>query len=41
MPADYQAVLKSLDKKDDYKADVLKISIPRDDIKVSVNGVPT
>ena len=41
MPADYQSVLKSLGKQGDYKADVLKINIPRNDLKVTVDGVAT
>src|SRR5437867_381799 len=41
MPADYQAVLKMLDKKGDYKANVLKVNIPRNDLKVTVDGIAT
>jgi len=41
MPADYQSVLKSLGKQGDYKANVLKINIPRNDLKVTVDGVAT
>jgi Domain of Unknown Function (DUF1259) len=41
MPADYQAVLKTLDKKGDYKANVLKVNIPRNDLSVTVDGVST
>src|SRR6516165_6311344 len=41
MPADYAAVLKTLDKKGDYKANVLKINIPRNDLKVTIDGIPT
>lgn len=41
MPADYQNVLKSLGKQGDYKANVLKINIPRSDLKVTVDGVAT
>src|SRR5437870_3144529 len=41
MPADYQAVLKTLDKKGDYKANVLKVNIPRNDLSVTVDGVAT
>lgn len=41
MPADYQNVLKILGKKGDYKANVLKINIPRNDLKVVVDGVAT
>jgi len=41
MPADYQKVLTTLDKQGDYKADVLKVNIPRNDLKVVVDGVAT
>jgi hypothetical protein len=41
MPAEYDAVLKALGKQGDYKADVLKINIPRNDLKVSVDGIAT
>src|SRR3989454_1612864 len=41
MPAEYQQVLDSLGKKGDFKAHVLKVNIPRSDLKVSVDGVAT
>ncbi|HEV8291461.1 MAG TPA: DUF1259 domain-containing protein, partial [Tepidisphaeraceae bacterium] len=41
MPEEYQQVLDSLDKKGDYKDEVLKINIPRNDIGVSVDGIAT
>jgi hypothetical protein len=41
MPADYQEVLKSLDRKGDFKAGVLKVNIPRNDVKMTIQGVPT
>lgn len=41
IPAEYQQVLKSLDKKGDYKANVLKINIPRNDLKVTIDGIAT
>src|SRR6266516_3976785 len=41
IPADYQGVLKTLDKKGDYKASVLKINIPRNDLKVTIDGAET
>src|SRR3954452_4158885 len=41
MPADYDAVLKTLGKQGDYKANVLKINIPRNDLKVSIDGIAT
>lgn len=41
MPADYQEVLKSLDRKGDFKAGVLKVNIPRSDLKMTIQGVST
>jgi len=41
MPADYDAVLKSLGKQGDFKANVLKINIPRNDLKVTIDGIAT
>ena len=41
MPQDYQEVLSMLGKKGDYKDRVLKINIPRNDLKVTVAGVQT
>jgi hypothetical protein len=41
MPSDYQNVLKTLGKAGDYKANVLKINIPRSDLKITVDGVAT
>ena len=41
MPSDYQDVLKSLDRKGDYKARVLKVNIPRNDLKITVQGFST
>ena len=43
IPAEYQQVLDSLGKKGDYKANVLKVNIPRSDLKFTVDGtaVPT
>src|SRR4051812_27591812 len=41
MPADYASVLKTLGKQGDYKANVLKINIPRNDLKVSIDGIAT
>ena len=38
MPADYQAVLASLNKKGDFKDGVLKVNIPRADLKVAIGG---
>lgn len=41
VPADYQDVLKTLDKKGDFKAGVLKVNIPRNDLQMTVQGVGT
>src|SRR3979490_247084 len=41
MPADYEEVLKSLDRKGDFKAGVLKVNIPRNDLKMTIQGVST
>jgi uncharacterized protein DUF1259 len=41
VPADYQEVLKSLDRKGDFKAGVLKVNIPRSDLKITVQGFST
>lgn len=43
VPSDYQQVLKIVGKKGDYKANVLKVNIPRNDLKMSIAGlsVPT
>src|SRR5881227_2269391 len=41
MPADYDAVLKSLGKQGDYKSNVLKVNIPRNDLKVTIDGIAT
>jgi hypothetical protein len=41
VPADYQDVLKFLDRKGDFKDGVLKVNIPRSDLKISVAGVAT
>ena len=41
MPADYQDVLKQLGRKGDFKSNVLKIGIPRNDLTVVVDGVAT
>ena len=38
MPAEYQQVLDFLGKKGDFKANVLKVNIPRSDLRVS--GTP-
>src|SRR5713101_8958466 len=41
MPADYDGVLKALDKKGDFKDSVLKVNIPRNDLKVTIDGIAT
>jgi hypothetical protein len=43
MPADYAAVLKTLRKTGDYKDNVLKVNIPRNDVTVTIGGsvIPT
>src|SRR5262249_52091773 len=40
-PGDYQEVLKALDRKGDFKDGVLKVNIPRSDLKMTVAGVAT
>ena len=40
-PSDYAEVLKTLGKQGDYKANVLKINIPRNDLKVTIDGIAT
>ena len=41
MPSDYQDVLKSLNRKGDFKAGVLKVNIPRNDLKMTIQGFST
>src|SRR6516225_3352130 len=41
VPADYEAVLKSLGKQGDFKENVLKINVPRNDVKVTIDGIAT
>ena len=41
MPADYDGVLKALGKTGDFKANVLKVNIPRNDVKVTIDGIAT
>ena len=40
VPAEYQAVLKTLGKSGDYKDAVLKVNIPRTDVRVTIGGRP-
>lgn len=41
MPAEYKQVLTTLGKQGDYSANVLKVNIPRNDLHVTIAGVPT
>jgi len=41
IPAEYQQVLSTLGKQGDFKDNVLKVNIPRNDVKVTVAGVST
>src|SRR5579884_1521023 len=41
IPADYDGVLKMLGKQGDFKANVLKVNIPRNDLKVTIDGAST
>src|SRR5439155_1234747 len=41
IPAEYQQVLTALAKQGDYKANVLKVNIPRNDVSVTVANVKT
>ena len=38
VPSDYQEVLKTLDRKGDFKAGVPKVNIPRNDLKMTIEG---
>src|SRR5258707_11788512 len=40
-PADCHAVLKELGRSGDYKANVLKVNVPRSDLHVVISGVAT
>jgi uncharacterized protein DUF1259 len=39
IPSDYQNVLTLLDRKGDFKEGVLKVNIPRSDLKMTIQGV--
>ena len=41
IPADYQEVLKIVGRTGDFKAGVLKVNIPRNDLKMTIQGVST
>ncbi len=40
IPADYQGVLSMLGRTGDFKDNVLKVNIPRSDLRVTINGRP-
>ena len=41
MPAEYDQAMKILGKQGDFKDNVLKINIPRNDLKVTIDGIAT
>lgn len=41
MPAEYAGILKALERQGDYKEAVLKVNIPRNDLRVVVDGIAT
>jgi uncharacterized protein DUF1259 len=41
VPSEYQQVLSALNRQGDFKDNVLKINIPRNDLKVSIEGAAT
>jgi hypothetical protein len=41
MPADYKQVLDTLGRQGDFKDEVLKVNIPRNDLKVAIDGIAT
>jgi hypothetical protein len=41
MPAEYDQAMKTLGKQGDFKDNVLKINIPRNDLKVAIDGIAT
>jgi len=41
MPAEYDQAMKTLGKKGDFKDNVLKINLPRNDLKVTIDGIAT
>ncbi len=41
MPAEYAAVLQTVGRQGDFKDNVLKVNVPRNDLKVVVDGVAT
>ena len=40
MPAEYSAVLTALGRQGDFKDGVLKVNVPRGDVKVTIGGRP-
>src|SRR5512133_1715257 len=41
VPPEYDSVLKALGKQGDYKSNVLKVNIPRNDLRVTIDGIAT
>ena len=41
MPAEYDQAMKTLGKQGDFKDGVLKVNIPRNDLKVTIDGIAT
>jgi uncharacterized protein DUF1259 len=41
MPAEYDSAMKTLGKPGDFKDGVLKVNIPRNDLKVTIDGIAT
>ena len=41
MPAEYGQAMKTLNKQGDFKDGVLKVNIPRSDLKVTIDGIAT
>ena len=41
MPTEYDQAMKTLGKQGDFKDNVLKINIPRNDLKVTIDGIAT
>src|SRR5262245_9298273 len=41
MPAEYAGVMKTVNRQGDYKDNVLKVNVPRNDLQVVVDGIAT
>src|SRR5207248_3199486 len=41
MPPEYDQAMKTLGKQGDFKENVLKLNIPRNDLKVAIHGIGT